>query len=708
MRRWWAIVVVVLGVSLLSPTASPGTAGAQEGVGGPPVLADLTVTGTGVTTYPNFGPTTRRFGIRTTADTHGFTVTATTSSAGDILTIGGQPAASGQGRTFRNLKPGEALTVRVANAGGQRTYDLVFLPPSFPNINVTTRQAGIAPGMLFLAFFTGAPFNVVMDNNGVPVFVNRRPVASFDFKPQPGGRYSFLERSGQRTSTDRDIFDAVILNSSMQEIRRRRNAPPLVHTDNHEVVLLPGGGRMLMAYEPVVHDGVVREDTVVQEVDAAGDVVLQWSSWGDVPLADNLSGNLVDYAHGNSIDVANDGNLLVSLRGVSAVVKVNRRTGALMWTLGGRGNDFEIDDPLGGFCGQHTAEQLPNGNLLMFDNGVDCAPDGNDRGVSRAVEYEINQQARTAEVVWSHTQGVFGFATGSTQRLDNGNTLIGWGTAATMSEVDADGDILWETTPRTPAGALSATYRVRRAPFPDAIPPRIAINSPANGATFLQGQRVRANYTCLDEGGAGLATCDGSVPHGVLLDTDTPGEHTITISATDAAGNVRNVERTYEVTPNQPDLAARREPAGRLVGNDVYNRSGEGQTRNAQLFADGEAAFTVRAENDGTTDDTFVIHGSDHDQFFSVRYFDGDRDVTAAVKDGSYRLRNLAPHERRSLQIRVAARPDSPPGPEITVFVQARSTADPDRRDTVKLVVRRVGAESAAAPVLRPTRHELL
>ena len=178
MRRWWAIVVVVLGVSVLSPAASPGTAGAQEGVGGPPVLADLTVTGTGVTTYPNFGPTTRRFGIRTTGDTHGFTVTATTSSAGDVLTIGGQPATSGQGRTFRNLKPGEALTVRVANADGQRAYDLVFLPPSFPTINVTTRQAGIAPGMLFLAFFTGAPFNVVMDNNGVPVFVNRRPVAT--------------------------------------------------------------------------------------------------------------------------------------------------------------------------------------------------------------------------------------------------------------------------------------------------------------------------------------------------------------------------------------------------------------------------------------------------------------------------------------------------------------------------------------------------
>jgi hypothetical protein len=697
------MAVVVLGLSAFVPIAAAPSVSGQEGGGGPPVLADLTVTGEGVTTYPAFGPNVRRFGMRTTADTHGFTVTATTATPTDQLTINGQPATSGRGRTFRNLKPGEMVTVRVANGGGERAYDVVFLPPSFPLFNLTAHQAGIAPGMLFMGFFTGAAYNLVIDNNGVPVFVNRRTQASFDFKPQPGGRYSYLERSGQQTSTGRDIFDAVILNSAMQEIRRRRTAPPLTNTDNHEVLLLPGGHRILMAYEPVEHDGVVREDTVVQEVDAAGNVVLQWTTWGHIPLSDNLSGNLVEYAHGNSVWVDDtDGNLIISLRGVSTIVKVNRHSGRVMWRFGGRRSNFDIDDPLGGPCGQHTASRLPNGNLLVFDNGVDCAPDGHDRSSSRVAEYSLDEANRTAELVWSRDLGIFGFATGSAQRLANGNTLVAWGTAGTISELNADGDVLWETTPRTPGGAVSASYRVQRAPFPDAIVPRVVFTSPANGATILQGQNVRAAYTCVDEGGSSIATCEGSVANGVLLDTDTPGEHTIEVTATDGAGNTRTLERTYEVVPNQPDLMVRREPAGRLVGNNVYNRNGAGQTRNANVRDGGEAVFTVIAENDGTSVDDFVLHGSPHDDRFRVRYFDGDRDVTAAVKAGSYRIRGLAPHARHRIQVRVTGRLVASSGDDIDVFVQARSVADPARRDTVKMAVQRTGGEIERATIHPP------
>jgi len=693
MRRRWAIAAVVLGLSVLAPVATSGPVTGQEGAG-PPVLADLAITGNGVTMYPNFQPTTRRFGVRTTSDTQNFTITATTASPGDQLTISDQPATSGQGRTFRKLRPGEMLTVRVANGNGERTYDVVFLPPSFPNINVTTREPGIAPGLLYLGFFTGSPFNIVMDNNGVPVFVNRRTAATFDFKPQPGGRYSFLQRTDQETSTGRDIFEAVILNSAMQEVRRVRNRPPLTHTDNHEVILLPGGGRLLMAYEPFDDNGTMREATVVQEVNGAGDVVLQWSSRNDVPLSDNLSGNLVDYSHGNSIDIANDGNLLISLRGTSSVVKVNRRTGRLMWTLGGKSSDFEIDDPLGSFCGQHTAYDLPNGNILMFDNAVDCPPDGHDRSVSRAVEYDIDWPSRTAEVVWSHSQGIFGFATGSTQRFENGNTLIAWGTSGALSEVNEAGDILWQTTPRTPAGAVSATYRIHRAPFPDAIRPRVYLATPARGATFLQGQQVRASYFCADEGGSSLASCDGTLPHRALLDTSTPGLHTVEVTGTDGAGNTSTVTRTYEVIADQPDVMVRNGTSGRLVGNNVYNRTGAGQTRITQVHRGDTAIYTAVVENDGADADTIRVHGSDHNAQFSVRYFDGGRDVTAAVKAGTYRIQDLAPGARHALQVRVGTRLRTRPGAEIAVFVQARSTTDPSRRDTGKLLTRRTGGEA--------------
>lgn len=175
---------------------------------------------------------------------------------------------------------------------------------------------------------------------------------------------------------------------------------------------------------------------------------------------------------------------------------------------------------------------------------------------------------------------------------------------------------------------------------------------------------------------------------GAFLDTSTPGVHTLTVTATDGAGNTKVLSRDYTVRANQPDVAVRLEPGGRLVGNNVYNRNGEGQTRIGRVRAGGQATFTVQVENDGVDDDTFLIHGSDHDANFAVRYYDGDRDVTTAVKDGSYRLRGMHPHTRHRLQVEVTARAGAASGADIDVYVVAKSLGRPASRDSGRLVTR--------------------
>jgi hypothetical protein len=76
------------------------------------------------------------------------------------------------------------------------------------------------------------------------------------------------------------------------------------------------------------------------------------------------------------------------------------------------------------------------------------------RAFSRAVEYQLDTDAMTATLVWSHDRDeqVFGPFTGSVQRLENGNTLLGWGTTSigsrptslVASEIDRSGDTVWE------------------------------------------------------------------------------------------------------------------------------------------------------------------------------------------------------------------------------------------------------------------------
>jgi hypothetical protein len=50
-------------------------------------------------------------------------------------------------------------------------------------------------------------------------------------------------------------------------------------------------------------------------------------------------------------------------------------------------------------------------------------------------------------------------------------------------------------------------------------------------------QSVAASFTCQD-GGAGVATCNGTAPNGGNIDTSSAGSKSFSVSATDNAGNV--------------------------------------------------------------------------------------------------------------------------------------------------------------------------
>jgi hypothetical protein len=82
----------------------------------------------------------------------------------------------------------------------------------------------------------------------------------------------------------------------------------------------------------------------------------------------------------------------------------------------------------------------------------------------------------------------------------------------------------------------------------DLTDPTIALVTPEDGAAYTLGEEVEAAYTCADEaGGSGLASCEGTVADGELIDTATVGEKAFSVVAADNAGNEATVEVTYEV-----------------------------------------------------------------------------------------------------------------------------------------------------------------
>ncbi len=87
----------------------------------------------------------------------------------------------------------------------------------------------------------------------------------------------------------------------------------------------------------------------------------------------------------------------------------------------------------------------------------------------------------------------------------------------------------------------------------DRTAPAIRVGRPLDGATFVVGERVAADYACADErNGSGVGACDGTVGTGGALDTATPGTKTFRVTATDRAGNTTTSSRTYRVVAPPP------------------------------------------------------------------------------------------------------------------------------------------------------------
>jgi hypothetical protein len=91
-------------------------------------------------------------------------------------------------------------------------------------------------------------------------------------------------------------------------------------------------------------------------------------------------------------------------------------------------------------------------------------------------------------------------------------------------------------------GTASRSATIRK----DSSPPAVALSVPAAGVGFYTGQVVRADFQCTDAG-SGVASCNGSVPVGVYIDTVLIGENIFEVKSSDQAGNAQSVTGAYIV-----------------------------------------------------------------------------------------------------------------------------------------------------------------
>ena len=171
-------------------------------------------------------------------------------------------------------------------------------------------------------------------------------------------------------------------------------------------------------------------------------------------------GKLFDWTHLNSVSIGPHGNVVLSFRWRDQVVSLSADLRAIEWQLHGPDSDYRFPNPNDRFYGQHTAAQLGNGNVLLFDNGWG-RPAAEGGAYSRALELRLDKAAGTAVKVWEYrpTPDIYTRGKGSAYRLRSGNTLISFHN--TIVEVDAAGNEVFrvDNLPLHADWPLPARYR---------------------------------------------------------------------------------------------------------------------------------------------------------------------------------------------------------------------------------------------------------
>ncbi len=144
--------------------------------------------------------------------------------------------------------------------------------------------------------------------------------------------------------------------------------------------------------------------------------------------------------------------------------------------------------------------------------------------------------------------------TGSNLRLQPSSTLFDKGDPSVVlpGETDVVG------LPRVLAHSCGAVPKpdigAFESPAPSCPAPTVSLTSPANGATFTQGQSVGAAYTCAVASPAAISSCSGTVVSGAKIETSTLGKHTFTVTAVANDGASVTASTTYTVKAPKPSL----------------------------------------------------------------------------------------------------------------------------------------------------------
>lgn len=314
------------------------------------------------------------------------------------------------------------------------------LPAWIPAVGAT--GVPTTDGLIGLAHPQGG---FVVDNQGRVrwYFTSEDPVLN-NFMAHPSGEYTIF-------GTADGVRQYRVLNERGEIVRHIGCIGR--ETRFHEIRILAGGDYWAMCDHPILTDlssrGGAADGTVtwttLQHVDSDGTLLFEFDtsehfSLDDIDPAAIVGATNLNITHGNALAFAADGDILASWRSLDEITKIDPASGEVVWRLGGRANQFTITDPTRSFARQHGLRVVGPGVIQFLDNGTSPP--------SRLVRYAIDDQALTAVLTleFSDPGDAYTFVGGNTDVLPDGSSLVSFGQAGVVEEVDTSGTLTFQLT----------------------------------------------------------------------------------------------------------------------------------------------------------------------------------------------------------------------------------------------------------------------
>jgi hypothetical protein len=331
----------------------------------------------------------------------------------------------------------------------------VSRPDLQPTVTAMTVRGRLAPGLFMVGPGSSPPVPsgpMIVDGSGDLVWFRPLPAHTWltNLQVRSYRGAPVLTWWEGKLVNGYGVGEAVIADAGYREIARVKamNGRTM---DLHEFQLTPDG-RALFTCTPHITKVDVSSlggpssaqalESIFQEVDVtSGRLIREWRSLDHIPAVETYRKSFapLDYLHLNSIDVLPDGDLLVGARNTWALYKLDRRSGEVVWRLGGKRSDFQMG-PGAQFAWQHDARRVAGGEVTLFDDGFDGVT--RSHSVSRGLILSLSRRSVRVRRSYSHPAGLLTSGMGNAQLLQDGHMVVGFGDDPYSTEFDSDGRVV--------------------------------------------------------------------------------------------------------------------------------------------------------------------------------------------------------------------------------------------------------------------------